>query len=456
MSFTRREFIKAGSLAAFGFGLNFFGAKTMKGRALPNRRDDEGTKLIFIFQRGGNDGVNTVIPHGDPEYNVSNRPTLYIPPASAIDLGNNFASLHPRMAAMMEIYNHPSLTGIDGPGNLAIIHRVGYAGQSKSHFNSRQYWENGTPGDPAFEEGMIYRQVAMTMNPVDNNLVAAAMSNSQMVALKGPLPIPTIRDPETFNFSGDPAKSSKLIGRLPSHPQGLDGEGLLGAYGGSRDFPDKPYRDLVYDTGLALTNAMNIVQDAVAQGPYEPSNGAVYPGGGFGERLSQIAMLLKRTPVRVLGVNIGGWDTHSKQGRIYGRQGDLLAQVAQGFRALYRDLQDQWDKLIIVTMTEFGRTSRENGGKGTDHGHACAMFVAGGRVRGGVYNCDASTWLEGDMFSANGRYVERRTDFRAVFGEIFVRHFGDSEDMLEQVIPGYTQAAKDNPRDFEFLNFLPI
>jgi hypothetical protein len=302
---------------------------------------------------------------------------------------------------------------------------------------------------------MIYRQVAMTMNPVENNLAAAAMSNSQMVALKGPLPIPTIRDPETFTFSGDPSKSIKLIGRLPANPQGMDGEGLLGAYGGPRDYPDKPYRDLVYDTGLALTNAMNIVQDAVAQGPYEPSGGAVYPSGGFGERLAQIAMLLKRTPARVLGLNIGGWDTHTKQGRINGRQGDLLARVAQGFRALYRDLQDQWANLIIITMTEFGRTSQENGSRGTDHGHACTMFVAGGRVKGGVYNCDASTWLEGDLFSANSRYVERRTDYRAVFGEIFRRHFGDSEDTLKQIIPGYTQAAQNNPGDFEFLNFLP-
>jgi uncharacterized protein (DUF1501 family) len=455
MNFTRREFLQAGSLTALGLGLNFLNPEIFKDRVFARGADQTDTKLVFIFQRGGNDGVNTVIPHGDPEYNISNRPTLYIPPGNSIDLGNGFASLHPRMNPMMEIYDHPALTGVDGPGNLAIIHRVGYAGQSKSHFNSQQYWENGVPGDLAFEEGMIYRQIALTMNPRENNLAAAAISNSQMTALRGSLPIPTIRDPETFNFSGDPSKSSKLIGRLPSYPQGLDGEGLLGAYGGPRDFPDKPYRDLVYDTGLALTNAMNIVQDAVAQGPYEPSGGAVYPGGGFGNRLSHIAMLLKRTPARVLGVNIGGWDTHTNQGKANGRQGDLLAQVAQGFRALYRDLQEQWEKLLIITMTEFGRTSKENGSKGTDHGHACAMFVAGGKVKGGVYNCDASTWSEGDLFSAKERYVERRTDYRAVFGEMFMRHFGDSEEDLEQVIPGYTQAAKDKSGDFELLNFLP-
>ena len=376
MSWTRREFLRAGSLTALGAGLNLvkpdiFVDTARAGRVAPAL----DTKLIFIFQRGGCDGINTVIPYGDSEYNRANRPTLFIPRASAIDLGNDFAGLHPRMSPMMEIYNHPALTGVDGPGNLAVIHRVGYAGQSKSHFDSRQYWENGVPGDPSFEEGMIYRQVALTMNPLENNLVAAAMSNSQMVALKGPLPVPTIGNVETFSFSADPAGSAKFIGQSPSAPQGPDGSGLLGAYGGPHDFPGKPYRDLVYGTGLALANSMNIVQEAVAQGPYAPTGGAVYPGGVFGNRLEQIAMLLKRTDARVLGVNIGGWDNHTSQGSIYGRQGGLLAQVAQGFRALYRDLQDQWDKLLIVTMTEFGRTSKENGSKGTDHGHACAKKV---------------------------------------------------------------------------------
>jgi len=454
MSCTRREFLQVGGLTALGAGLGFLSPEISKSRLFANGVDED-TKLVFVFQRGGNDGVNTLIPYGDPEYNVGNRPSLYIPPARAIDLGNGFARLHPSMAAMMEIYNHPDLTGIDGPGNLALIHRAGYAGQSKSHFDSQRYWETGMPGDPTFEEGMIYRQVALTMNPMENSLVAAAMSSSRIVALQGPLPIPTIQDPETFTFSGDPVEVSKFIGQLPSTPQGLDGCGLLGTYGGPGDFPDKPYRDLVYGTGLALTDAMSIVQDAVAQGPYEPSEGAVYPAGSFGERLAQIAMLLKRTPARVLGVNIGGWDTHTNQGQITGRQANLLRQVAQGYRALFRDLHEQWDKLIVVTMTEFGRTSKENGSAGTDHGHAGVMFVAGGRVRGGVYNCDAATWSEGDLFSDNERYVSRRTDFRAVFGEIFTRHFGDSRDVLEQVIPSYTEAARDNPGDFESLNFLP-
>lgn len=453
-SYTRRELLRAGGLTALGAGLGFLNPEIFKSKLLANEVGED-TKMIFIFQRGGNDGVNTVIPYGDPEYNIANRPSLYIPPARALDPGNGFAGLHPSIAPIMEIYDHSSLTGTDGPGNLAVIHRVGYADPSKSHFNSQRYWETGMPGDPTLDEGMIYRQIALTMNPMENNLVAAGMSGNQMVALRGPLPIPTIQNPETFTFSGDPDEVNKFIGYLPSISQGFDGSGLLGAYGGVRDFPEKLYRDLVYGTGLALTNAMSIVQEAVAQGPYEPVEGAVYPGGSFGNRLSQIAMLLKRTPVRVLGVNIGGWDTHTNQGQINGRHANLLNQVAQGYQALFRDLQEQWDKLIIVTMTEFGRTSKENGSTGTDHAHAGVMFVAGGQVKGGVYNCDDATWSAGDMFSDNGRYVRRKTDFRAVFGEIFMRHFGNNQQTLEQVIPNYTQVAQENPGDFEFLNFLP-
>ena len=439
-------------MGVLGLGLNLFSPALLTRRARANTAED--TKLLFIFQRGGNDAVNTVIPYGDPQYNAANRPTLFIPRADAIDLGNDFAGLHPRLAPMMEIYNHPDLNGVEGPGNLAVIHRVGYKGQSQSHFDSQQYWQTGLPGDPAFDEGMLYRHIERTMNPLDNRLVAAAISSSQMTALRGPLPIPTVRNPESFTFSGSPGKVRKFIGQLPSVPEGPDGTGLLGAYGGAPDFADKPYRGLVYGTGLALADAINIIQDAVAQGPYEPSGGAVYPQGSFGEKLTNAAMLFKRTPVRIVGLNIGGWDTHTNQGQINGRHGNLLAEVAGGFAALYRDLRDQWDKLLVVTMTEFGRTSRENGSRGTDHGHACVMFAGGGRVQGGVYNCDASTWTPGDLFSARDRYMYRRTDFRAVFAEIFLRHFGNDPATLEEIIPRYSSAVEADPDSFTPLGFL--
>ena len=208
--------MKAGGATALALGLNLFSPEIFKRRILAGGLSNK--RLIFIFQRGGNDGVNTVIPYGDPQYNDTNRPTLFIPQAQGIDLGNGFAGLHPMMQPMMEIYNHTSLNGVAGPGNLAVIHRVGYSGQSQSHFDSQQYWENGIPGQPYFEEGMFYRQVAETMDPINNRFVAAGLSSGQMVGLKGRLPIPTLSDPAQYRLEGSPAKVAKLMGRLPSAP----------------------------------------------------------------------------------------------------------------------------------------------------------------------------------------------------------------------------------------------
>ncbi|MCU0914985.1 MAG: DUF1501 domain-containing protein [Planctomycetes bacterium] len=449
---TRRDFLKAGAVTALGFRHTPCDSASAAPWLQASVAAD--TKLVLIFQRGGNDGVNTLIPYGDPQYSAANRPTLFIPRASAIDLGNDFAGLHPRMAPIMDLYHHRDLDGVDGPGNLALIHRVGYPGQSQSHFDGQQYWETGVPGKPAFEEGMLYRQMALTMRPETNRLAAVAISGTKIMALTGPQAVPTVRDPAAFTFSGSAARTRKLLGQLPSVPQGSDGSGLLGAYGGPRDFPEKPYRELVYGTGLVLMDAMQIIREAVAQGPYVPSGDAAYPSGDLGTKLTHAALLLKRTPVRLVALNMGGWDTHANQGQINGTHGGLLAQVAQGYQALYRDLREQWDKLIVVTVTEFGRTSRENGGRGTDHAQACVMLAAGGRVRGGVYNCDAATWQPGDLFSAQDRYIRRRTDFRTVFAEIFTRHFGSDPATLEAVIPGYAQAVLASPQDFLPLNFL--
>jgi uncharacterized protein (DUF1501 family) len=454
---TRRAFAGRGLLTFAALGLNPFLPSWWQRQLLAGTPDDR-KKLIFIFQTGGNDGLNTVIPRGDPDYSPETRPSLFLPQNLGLDSGNGFAQFHPRLQPLMEIYNRMPLNGQPGPGNLAVLHRVGYSGQSQSHFDSQQYWQNGVPGNSKLEEGMFYRHLALRydLTRQENSLLGVAIDNSQIVALKGEHPVPNFTRAEDFGFYGTAAKVSKYVGRLPSTPQGGDGAGLLGLYGGAPDDPAKPYRSLVYSTGQLLGATIGTLRAAVAQGTYVPENGAVYPNTSLGRRLQQAAMLLKRTPVKVIGLNTGGWDTHTNQGQVNGAHGDLLASLAQGLQALYRDLQAQWGDLIIVTMTEFGRTSKENGSSGTDHADSSVMFVAGGSVKGGVYNCDANTWKQGDMFSKSNRYLARRTDFRAVFGEIFTRHFRDPQTSLEQIIPGYGRAAAQNPGTFQDLNFLPV
>lgn len=454
MNISRRQFIKAGCLTFGALGISPFTDGFLQ-RELIAGSPDSDKKLIFIFQNGGNDGINTLIPTGDPDYNTTTRPTLYIPPNLALDTGNGFAQLHPRLQPMMEIFNNSTLNGQPGPGNLAVLHRIGYSGQSQSHFDSEQYWQNGVPGNAKLEEGFLYRHLAKTVDLKNQNnaFVAAAISSSQMVALKGDQPIPNFVRASDFAL-GNSAQSQKFLGSAPGANGGA-GSGLLGLYGGAPDSSSKPYRPLVYQTGQLLGATLGTLQSAVAMGTYTPENGAVYPNNSFGNKLVQAAMLLKRTPVKVIGLNIGGWDTHGSQGGANGDHGNLLNGLAQGFQALYRDLQSQWDRLIVVTMTEFGRTSKENGGGGTDHAESSVMFVAGGGVKGGVYNCDSSNWKQGDMFSKDKRYLSRKTDFRAVFGEILTRHFGDNPALLNDIIPGYSAAAAKDPSGFQSLNFLP-
>ncbi len=450
----RRDVLKTGSTAAFALGA----ACTAPFARLPailrpalhaGVLDNSSKKFLFVFQRGGNDGVNTVIPRGDTSYNLTTRPTLLIPEAdvtaAGTDLGNGFAQLHPRLEPIMEIYNASHLNGQDGPGQLAVLHRIGYSGQSQSHFDSQQFWENGLPGNPDLEEGMIYRHIEQIIDTSAQRFSAAAMTTSQMVALKGATPHPTIPDVNTMRFRGTSARVDKFLGSLPTDERG---RGLLGVFGGPKDFAAQPYRGRVYDTGLALVDAVTTVQEALAQGTYVAENGASYPNSTFGRRLRDAAMLLKRTPVRILGVEIGGWDTHTNQGGSYGSHANLLEQIGQGFQALHRDLASQWDQLCVATMTEFGRTSVENGSFGTDHAFATTMFIAGGGVRGGVYNCDSTTWSSGDLFSQNERYVRHTTDFRAVFAEIF-SWMGNTN--LSATIPGYE--ALEGRADFQPLGF---
>ncbi len=456
MNISRRNFLKLGPLAWASLGINLFSPSLFQRRLLAADLPSD-RKLLFIFQNGGNDGINTVIPSGDPSYNTDSRPSLYIPPAQAIDAGNGFAHLHPALQPMMEIYNSLSLNGQPGPGNLAVLHRIGYSGQSQSHFDSQQYWQNGVPGQSTLEEGMFYRHLNATrdLTHADNAFVAAAISSSQMVALKGDKPFPNFSRAAEFSFTGSAAKSRKLLGTLPSTPGGADGSGMMGLYGGAADDASKIYRPLVHQTGQLLGSTMSILQGAVGMGAYTPENGAVYGNDGLGRKLMEAAMLFKRTPVKIVGMTIGGWDTHTGQGQLTGGHPNLLGQLARGFQALHRDLQAQWDKLLIVTMTEFGRTSEENGSQGTDHAESSVVFVAGGGVKGGIYNCDATTWKSGDMFSSrNGRYLAKRTDFRGVFGEVFTRHFGDSPDLLDTIIPGYRAAATRDPAGFAPLGFI--
>jgi uncharacterized protein (DUF1501 family) len=211
------------------------------------------------------------------------------------------------------------------------------------------------------------------------------------------------------------------------------GKNSAAVQGGFEALYGQSANDVLGDTGKETFEAVNYLKK-VNPGQYKAENGAQYPRTPFGNGLLQIAQLIKAgVGLEIAFTDIGGWDTHVNEGNARGQLSNLLQQFSSGIAALYTDLGQRMDDVVIMTMSEFGRTVRENGNRGTDHGHANAMFVVGNGVRGGkVYG----QWpgLKSDQLY-EGRDLNLTTDFRDVFAEVAKRHLGTPN--LKTVFPGY-------------------
>ncbi len=445
-SSSRRSFLHGCGMTLAGFGVSslFPGSFIRHAMAstIPVR------KLLFVFLRGGNDGINAVIPHGDPDYNVTNRPTLYVPPASAIDLGNGFASLHPSLAPLMEPFN---------AGDLAIVHRVGYPDNSRSHFDGQRIWENGDPTQPQLYEGWHPRNISGSMHSAGKDLPVITIQALPPLLLRGKETFVNVTDPASFNYATYDPKRSKL---------GAAWRGRFAQLAGL-----EPYRPILSQTGVKLIDSIDEYgswsygtwdprdPDSPAHSLFPVVNDASNPGFPheafrfFGSLKACALALLEsdgsaNNGTRLAGTELVGFDLHNTQGQIVGRHAQLLSWLAYGFRSLRivlsggaidtRNYASIWDKTVVVTLSEFGRTTQENGSTGSDHAAASCMFAMGGAVNGGLYNCDASTWPAGSMFAVDGRYLLERTDYRAVFWEIMRDHMGASPPAPDAIFPGYT------------------
>jgi uncharacterized protein (DUF1501 family) len=157
---------------------------------------------------------------------------------------------------------------------------------------------------------------------------------------------------------------------------------------------------------------------------------------------------INNNSTRIAGTELNGWDTHDNQGTLTGEHPELLTWLGYAMKSLRvalsgaavdpRNYGSIWNDTVVVTMTEFGRTTVENGSLGTDHAEGCVVFAMGGSVNGGVYNCDASSWPQGVMLEVSGRYLSHRTDYRSIFWELLRDHMGANPSTLEKVFPGYT------------------
>jgi uncharacterized protein (DUF1501 family) len=437
---SRRSFLHGSGTTLAGFGLASLVPGGFVRHALAGT--DTQKKLMFIFLRGGNDGLNTLIPHGDPDYNATHRPTLYIPPEDAIDL-NGFASFHPSLADLMDIFD---------AGELAAAHRVGYPDASLSHFDGQRIWENGDPLSPFLYEGWLYRYIQENAVSQGAALPVVTVQGQAPVLVRGDESYVNIANPDQFDYPHDPPKRDKYAAAWQRRYEQLIGP--------------EAYRAALADTGLTLLDTLDEYRswDQAHWNPTDPDDGyALFPvdedtdpegrfdgqAYDFFKQLKVCALsLLENDDTRLAGTQLGGWDHHDEQGSTQGVHAAMLSWLAYGMRSLRlvlsrqaiddRTYPDIWNDTVVTTMSEFGRTSAENGSLGSDHAKAGCVLIAGGRVNGGVYNCDASTWPAGVMFGIEERYLLESTDYRAVFWEILRDHMGADPGTVDTIFPGYS------------------
>src|SRR3984957_1524365 len=411
MKVSRRIFLKSGGVAMIGMGtIPAFLQRAVASTPMPNKK-----KLIVVFQRGAADGLNIVVPFGEENY-YRIRPTIAIPQprngaeGAAVDL-DGFFGLHPSLAPLGPLFHN---------GQLAIVHAAGSPGTKRSHFDAQAFMESGTPGVKSTGDGWLNRTVQSAREENSSPFRAVAMGPNLPLTLRGPAPAIALADVKQF--------------RVLSESKAVQGgfEALYAQTG------DKVPRG----TGTETFEAIEMLRKADPS-RFQPENGAEYPKSRVGQTLQQVAQLVKSDiGMEVSFVDTGGWDNHVNEGGAQGQLANLLREMGQGLAAFHQDLGDRMQDIVVVTMSEFGRTAHENGNRGTDHGHANCMFVMGGPVKGGkVYG----KWPGLGPGQLNeGRDLTLTTDFRSVLGEVIGGHLGSSH--LQTVFPGFDNSPAKFPR----------
>ena len=412
----RRYFLKSSGIALASFGLmsvapnflhQFADAQTLAGA--------KGKKkiLITIFQRGAVDGLNMVVPYGDDNYYELRRSIAIQSPNQAdgaINLDGYFG-LHPSLKPLEAFWKNKQ---------LAVIHSVGSPNNTRSHFDAQDYMESGTPGVKSTRDGWLNRVLQTNKSDKDSPFRAVSMTTQIPRSLIGRAPTVAMTNLADFSI------------KAGAYTQSVAG-GFEGIW-------QENSKDGLGETGKETFEAVNFLKQA-NPAQFKPDNGAIYPNTPFGRSLRQIAQLIKAD----VGLEIAftdtpglNWDTHANQGGARGQLANLLRDFGAGLAALAADLGQRMDDVVILTMSEFGRTARQNGTNGTDHGHGNAMLVLGNSVKGGKVYGD---WkgLKPDQLN-EGRDLAVTTDFRDVFAEASMKHLGNKN--LDKIFPGYQANAK--------------
>ena len=405
----RRQFLKG--MAAFA-GVNSLLSGNPLSFRVNTAQAAEGKTLVTIFQRGGCDGLNAVIPFTEQRY-YQLRPTIAVVPpdsnnpAAALNIDGTFG-FHPSLAPLLNIYQD---------GQLAILPAVHYPDATRSHFQGQFYIESAQAQDSS--DGWLNRHL-QTQSFV-SQFRAVGLGNELDQSLRGGATAASLTSIDNFSLGVDESEQGLLLSRM----------GQVYA----QDAGPSATKQLLHRFGRKVIDDLDIIAQ-IRQQPYIPANGAVYPDSSFGRDLMQIAQLIKSgIGLELATASIGGWDTHSNQGagESGGRQARAHDNFARGIGALYTDLGELMGDVVIMTQTEFGRTSAENGSQGTDHGYASCWYAMGGGIQSGIYG----DWpgLADDQLH-QGRFLAQSVDYRDIYAQILTHHL--QNNALDTLLPGHS------------------
>jgi len=401
MEIKRRFFLQHGALALAGTAaIPEFLIRSVMAETAGVRRQ----RMVVVFQRGAVDGLNLVVPYGEKNY-YRMRPGIAIPEKQVIDL-DGFFGLHPSLAELKTLYDQR---------HLAVVHAVGSPDTTRSHFDAQDYMESGTPGIKSTSDGWLNRalQNEDLHRRMQHTAFRALVLGSEVPrTLAGKIPAIAVNNVNNFSVAGRGPTPSPAASAFES------------MYSSSGD-------RIFHPAGTETFDAVKMLREA-NPAQYVPAAGVEYPNSEFGNRMKQIAQLFKANlGVETAFTDVSGWDTHENQGGVNGQLSDRFRDFSASIAAFWRDLGSSAENVTLVTMSEFGRTARENGTGGTDHGHANVMLVLGGAVKGGkVYG----RWPGLDEEQLNeGRDLALTTDFRMVLGELLSRNLGARS--MELVFP---------------------
>lgn len=367
-------------------------------------------KLIVVMLRGAVDGLNVVAPVGDANY-ARLRPTigLGLPGTAngAIDLDGYFG-LHPALSPLMPLWEQKK---------LAFVHASGSPDPTRSHFDAQDYMESATPGRKNTQDGWMNRMVTQ---------LPGASTASRALAIGATMPRILLGPAAAMNLANGAAGTKANVLDRPEMAAVFDQ-----LYAGDSRVAR------VYADGK---NAHHEVMTAAEMHEMQVAdNGAPLPNG-FPDDAARLAQLMRNDPkIQLAFVALGGWDTHASQGGATGQLAGRLAPLAQGLSVLAQRLGLLFDDTTIVVMSEFGRTARENGNGGTDHGHGNVMWVLGGGVAGGKV---LGEWAGvGDAVLNEGRDLPVTTDFRTVLAQIAEKHLRLKDRQLVQLFPALPQKS---------------